>query len=201
QFSADSGKTHITVCGEGIKSYDTSVPLNVSVYLNPTVTYEQEFLFSLVLTSFNKSNQIVCKGDSFTCLNSRCIWNGFSCDGKNNCGDDSDEKYFVNSMCIMPMAALVLIVTGIFVIVTSLLMICYCMMRLRTTIQKNMEEERANRARKKDSLSEGPYSEFVDTYGSQLPKPPLMSGAYQPSGDHTTGPYTRRSSTFPRSNS
>ncbi|XP_042148811.1 low-density lipoprotein receptor-related protein 12-like [Ixodes scapularis] len=147
------------------------------------------------------TTQEVCKGDSFTCLNSRCIWNGFSCDGKNNCGDDSDEKYFVNSMCIMPMAALVLIVTGIFVIVTSLLMICYCMMRLRTTIQKNMEEERANRARKKDSLSEGPYSEFVDTYGSQLPKPPLMSGAYQPSGDHTTGPYTRRSSTFPRSNS
>ncbi|KAG0415532.1 hypothetical protein HPB47_007296, partial [Ixodes persulcatus] len=36
EFSADSGKTHITVCGEGIMSYDTSVPLNLSVYLNPT---------------------------------------------------------------------------------------------------------------------------------------------------------------------
>ncbi|XP_070388723.1 uncharacterized protein [Dermacentor albipictus] len=137
-----------------------------------------------------------CKGGSFTCANSRCIWDGFSCDKTDNCGDGSDEKYFVSSMCIMPMTALVLIVSGIAVILASLIMICYCMARLRTQLQRALEEERAYRSRKVDSWSEGPYSEFVDTYGSMIPRQPLMSSVYQ-SGDQA-GPYARRLSSMPR---
>lgn len=55
QFIAENGKAHITVCGEQEKSYDASVPLNISLYLNPTQFYEPEDILSIVLTGFNKS--------------------------------------------------------------------------------------------------------------------------------------------------
>lgn len=63
-------------------------------------------------------------------------------------------------------------------------------------VTQALEEERAYRSRKVDSWSEGPYSEFVDTYGSMIPRQPLMSSVYQ-SGDQA-GPYARRLSSMPR---
>ncbi|XP_064489033.1 low-density lipoprotein receptor-related protein 12-like [Ornithodoros turicata] len=194
EFTADTGKSHITVCGETMKSYDTGVPLNISLYLNPTQFYEPGTILKLVLTGFNKTTQVDCNDESFRCSNSRCIWKGFMCDETDNCGDDSDEKYFVSSMCYMPMAALVLIISGILIILISLFMICYCMARLHTQLQRALEEERAYRDRRMDSFSEGPYSEFVDTYGSLIPKMPLMSTYQANMGGDSTGPYARRAS-------
>lgn len=196
EFTGEGGRNHLTVCGSDLRSYEATVPFNVQMYINPTQYYEPGELVAFVITGYNKTTQDDCKGGSFTCANSRCIWDGFSCDKTDNCGDGSDEKYFVSSMCIMPMTALVLIVSGIAVILASLIMICYCMARLRTQLQRALEEERAYRSRKVDSWSEGPYSEFVDTYGSMIPRQPLMSSVYQ-SGDQA-GPYARRLSSMPR---
>lgn len=196
EFTAEGGRNHLTVCGSDKKSYEVTVPFVVKMYINPTQSYEPGELVSFFLTGYNKTTQDDCKGGSFTCANSRCIWEGFSCDKTDNCGDSSDEQFFVSSMCIMPMTALVLIVSGIAVILTSLTTICYCMARLRTQLQRALEEERAYRSRKADTWSEGPYSEFVDTFGSLVPRQPLMSSVYQ-SGDQV-GPYARRLSSLPR---
>lgn len=198
EFKGEGGRMHTTSCGEGgAKSYDMPVPLTVHLFTNPTQSYRPGEIISFVLTGFNKTTQEDCKGGSFTCSNARCINEGFACDGIDNCGDNSDEKYFLSSMCIMPMTALVLIVSGCLIIVTSLFMMCYCMARLRTQLKRALEEERALRARKHESGSEGPYSEFVDTYGSMMPprQQPFSSSVFQ-SGDQA-GLRSRRLSSMP----
>ncbi|XP_077529957.1 uncharacterized protein LOC144142366 [Haemaphysalis longicornis] len=104
---------------------------------------------------------------------------------------------FFLPLAVMPMTALVLIVSGCLIIVTSLFMMCYCMARLRTQLKRALEEERALRARKHESGSEGPYSEFVDTYGSMMPprQQPFSSSVFQ-SGDQA-GLRSRRLSSMP----
>lgn len=198
EFKGENGRVHTTSCGLGVKSYDMPVPLTVNLFTNPTQFYTPGEIISFFLTGYNKTTQEDCRGGSFTCSNARCIWEGFACDAVDNCGDISDEKYFLSSMCLMPMTALVLIVSGILIIVTSLLMMCYCMARLRAQLKRALEEERALRARKHESGSEGPYSEFVDTYGSMMPprQQPFSSSVFQ-SGDQA-GLRSRRLSSMPR---
>ncbi|KAH9379445.1 hypothetical protein HPB48_012264 [Haemaphysalis longicornis] len=87
------------LCGSRAGSYELSVPMDVKLYTNPTQSYEPGQLVSFVITGYNKTTQDDCKGGSFTCANARCIWEGFSCDKVDNCGDGSDERFFVYSMC------------------------------------------------------------------------------------------------------
>lgn len=58
-----------------------------------------------------------CSGNQrFQCANKRCIWEGFECDGNNNCGDNSDER---------PGCAKT--VWGVLVIVLGVLCLCFFM--------------------------------------------------------------------------
>lgn len=96
EFKGESGRVHTTSCGQGVKSYDMPVPLTVHLFTNPTQYYTPGEIISFVLTGFNKTTQEDCKGGSFTCSNARCIYEGFACDGIDNCGDISDESNAVD---------------------------------------------------------------------------------------------------------
>ncbi|KAH7961854.1 hypothetical protein HPB52_012755 [Rhipicephalus sanguineus] len=162
--------------------------LNKTVNTKPTKNAKDPT--KSVATFFKQNNLRLIQADK----NGGCVV--FNEEGFNKRADEAIGKNFVRVRPIMPMTALVLIVSGIAVILASLIMICYCMARLRTQLQRALEEERAYRSRKVDSWSEGPYSEFVDTYGSMIPRQPLLSSVYQ-SGDQA-GPYARRLSSMPR---
>ncbi|XP_015925687.2 uncharacterized protein [Parasteatoda tepidariorum] len=60
--------------------------------------YRSDVFF--VATSFVKFSYS-CEQKMFECTNSRCIWKGLTCDGHNNCGDESDEFSHGNANCGM----------------------------------------------------------------------------------------------------
>ncbi|XP_046333609.2 membrane frizzled-related protein-like [Haliotis rufescens] len=47
--------------------------------------------FDILITSFNISDNGVCSSDRFLCDNSRCVSSDVTCNGFNDCGDNSDE--------------------------------------------------------------------------------------------------------------
>ncbi|XP_071087832.1 neuropilin and tolloid-like protein 1 [Haliotis cracherodii] len=49
--------------------------------------------FDILVTSFNKAFNHSCSARRFTCDNDLCISNTLTCNGYNDCGDDSDEIY------------------------------------------------------------------------------------------------------------
>jgi hypothetical protein len=42
--------------------------------------------------NFTGDRNVYCGYDEFHCANDKCIVGNKRCDGKNNCGDNSDEK-------------------------------------------------------------------------------------------------------------
>ncbi|XP_077529647.1 uncharacterized protein LOC144142118 [Haemaphysalis longicornis] len=96
-------------------------------------------------------------------------------------------------MCIMPMTALVMIVSGATVILVALVIMFYCVVRLRNNLQRALEEDRAYRKRKRDFGYDGLFTEFC----SLTPRQTLVSSSQCQSGDHV-GPYARRYSSLGR---
>ncbi|KAL3235896.1 hypothetical protein MRX96_022326 [Rhipicephalus microplus] len=54
-FTGEGGRNHLTVCGSDLRSYETTVPFNVQMYINPTQYYEPGELVAFVITGYNKS--------------------------------------------------------------------------------------------------------------------------------------------------
>ncbi|XP_046550345.1 low-density lipoprotein receptor-related protein 12-like [Haliotis rubra] len=49
--------------------------------------------FDILVTSFKNALLGVCTANRFMCDNDRCISNTLTCNGYNDCGDDTDEDY------------------------------------------------------------------------------------------------------------
>ncbi|KAK6182377.1 hypothetical protein SNE40_010082 [Patella caerulea] len=65
-----------------------------SIYLDfKTNSLFQTGSLDILLTSFNYGSgaNSSCASNEFKCSNNKCIWGGLTCDGYNNCGDNSDE--------------------------------------------------------------------------------------------------------------
>ncbi|ESO85315.1 hypothetical protein LOTGIDRAFT_235814, partial [Lottia gigantea] len=81
------------ICG-GIrpsKVYETTGS-SLKLLFNTDSFTRQTGNFDVLITSFNNGNRNgSCFAGDYRCENKRCIYNGLTCDGYNNCGDDSDE--------------------------------------------------------------------------------------------------------------
>ncbi|KAG8178556.1 hypothetical protein JTE90_023248 [Oedothorax gibbosus] len=58
---------------------------------SPRFTYEEGFTLTYTIVSEDIKDCVAA--DSFMCANERCITRDVICDGRNNCGDSSDESY------------------------------------------------------------------------------------------------------------
>nr|XP_042903785.1 low-density lipoprotein receptor-related protein 2-like [Parasteatoda tepidariorum] len=105
---------------------DTSLTLIVHYHTRcGTCTAKKEEVgFWMVFTAYklNAGHDSSCVLPSeFKCDNGRCIWSGLTCDGYNNCGDNSDENNSGNSHCAEFPNPVKAVIVGSAVIVTVLL--------------------------------------------------------------------------------
>ncbi|XP_067652238.1 neuropilin and tolloid-like protein 2 [Haliotis asinina] len=56
--------------------------------------------FDILVTSFKNAINGVCPSGRFDCDNDRCISNTLTCNGYDDCGDDSDEEYGCSTITI-----------------------------------------------------------------------------------------------------
>ncbi|GFQ64709.1 uncharacterized protein TNCT_686661 [Trichonephila clavata] len=68
----------------GSKHYFYQKSVTISYFTKWSVTTR----FEVTITAFKRSP---CNDSTFKCKNSLCVWVGFLCDKRNNCGDASDE--------------------------------------------------------------------------------------------------------------
>ncbi|XP_064455774.1 uncharacterized protein LOC135366787 [Ornithodoros turicata] len=78
----------------------------------PVSVFIEENILRLVVTSYTDAIDGKCPDRGFRCDNNRCIFFRYTCDGVNNCGDNSDESHFGSSACLMPRSALLFMVIG-----------------------------------------------------------------------------------------
>ncbi|XP_064488867.1 uncharacterized protein LOC135400853 [Ornithodoros turicata] len=82
---------------------------------------EKPGMIHMVITSFKDIDLSgKCEAKMYHCHNARCIWEGFVCDGTNNCGDGSDERLCIGGrqdhtllMSIIVLALLLALGVGI----------------------------------------------------------------------------------------
>lgn len=107
--------------------------------------------FTFVATAYTQKlpDSQYCPLNGFQCSNSHCIWKGLTCDGHNNCGDQSDERNFSPSYCEdryhdgFPAGVIIGISLGsllVFLLVFVLPLV-YCCVRLKNQ-RKALDEER-----------------------------------------------------------
>lgn len=107
--------------------------------------------FTFVATAYTQKlpDSLYCPLNGFECSNNHCIWKGLTCDGHNNCGDQSDERNFSPSYCDyryhdgFPAGVIIGISLGsllVFLLVFVLPLV-YCCVRLKNQ-RKALDEER-----------------------------------------------------------
>ncbi|KAH6923395.1 hypothetical protein HPB50_000936 [Hyalomma asiaticum] len=91
-----STETTDLLCGKDYTGTKSMVKASSALTLRWTVS-AREILkrlggFEIVITGFQQPESSGCAKGMSRCANDRCVWSGFKCDGKDNCGDFSDER-------------------------------------------------------------------------------------------------------------
>lgn len=135
-------------CGRvtGGDHYHFATPRSVSLKLfakSPLSHFFDGYILGVVATSYVEPEEGSCGPNEFMCASGeRCIYKGYRCDNVNNCGDNSDEDAFGNSMCLMPLSSLILIILGLADLVITWLMVFYCCVRSALTRKKSLQDDR-----------------------------------------------------------
>ncbi|XP_075728737.1 uncharacterized protein LOC142769403 [Rhipicephalus microplus] len=106
-----STETTDLLCGKDYTGTKSMVKASSSLTLRWTVS-AREILkrlggFEIVITGFQQPESSGCAKGMTRCSNDRCVWSGFKCDGKDNCGDYSDERlcsaypFFLSRMTVV----------------------------------------------------------------------------------------------------
>ncbi|KAH7940060.1 hypothetical protein HPB52_020614 [Rhipicephalus sanguineus] len=117
-----STETTDLLCGKDYTGTKSMVKASSSLTLRWTVS-AREILkrlggFEIVITGFQQPESSGCAKGMSRCSNDRCVWSGFKCDGKDNCGDFSDER-----LCFAGKQDFTLYLIALFVISLMLLAI------------------------------------------------------------------------------
>lgn len=92
-----SSETTDLLCGKDYTGTRSMMKASSTITLKLTVTSRQITKrlggFEIIITGYQQpeSESSGCARGLSKCSNSRCVWSGFKCDGKDNCGDFSDE--------------------------------------------------------------------------------------------------------------
>lgn len=117
-----STETTDLLCGKDYTGTKSMVKASSALTLRWTVS-AREILkrlggFEIVITGFQQPESSGCAKGMSRCANDRCVWSGFKCDGKDNCGDFSDER-----LCFAGKQDFTLYLIALFVISLMLLAI------------------------------------------------------------------------------
>ncbi|XP_054933823.1 uncharacterized protein [Dermacentor andersoni] len=117
-----STETTDLLCGKDYTGTKSMVKASSSLTLRWTVSAREVLKrlggFEIVITGFQQPESSGCAKGMSRCSNDRCVWNGFKCDGKDNCGDFSDER-----LCFAGKQDFTLYLIALFVITLMLLAI------------------------------------------------------------------------------
>lgn len=117
-----STETTDLLCGKDYTGTKSMVKASSSLTLRWTVSAREVLKrlggFEIVITGFQQPESSGCGKGMSRCSNDRCVWSGFKCDGKDNCGDFSDER-----LCFAGKQDFTLYLIALFVISLMLLAI------------------------------------------------------------------------------
>ncbi|XP_077531025.1 uncharacterized protein LOC144143083 [Haemaphysalis longicornis] len=117
-----STETTDLLCGKDYTGTKSMVKASSTLTLRWTVSAREVMKrlggFEIVITGFQQPEASGCGKGMTRCSNDRCIWSGFKCDGKDNCGDFSDER-----LCFAGKQDFTLYLIALFVISLMLLAI------------------------------------------------------------------------------
>ncbi|KAL1439494.1 hypothetical protein MTO96_010182 [Rhipicephalus appendiculatus] len=117
-----STETTDLLCGKDYTGTKSMVKASSSLTLRWTVSAREVLKrlggFEIVITGFQQPESSGCAKGMTRCSNDRCVWSGFKCDGKDNCGDYSDER-----LCFAGKQDFTLYLIALFVISLMLLAI------------------------------------------------------------------------------
>ncbi|XP_077493086.1 uncharacterized protein LOC144104131 [Amblyomma americanum] len=110
------------LCGKDYTGTKSMVKASSSLTLRWTVSAREVLRrlggFEIIITGFQQPESSGCGKGMTRCSNDRCVWSGFKCDGKDNCGDFSDER-----LCFAGKQDFTLYLIALFVISLMLLAI------------------------------------------------------------------------------
>ncbi|XP_040355925.1 uncharacterized protein LOC121046140 [Ixodes scapularis] len=115
-----SSETTDLLCGKDYTGTKSMEKMSSTLTLKWTVSQRDVLKrlggFEIVITGFEQPDSGGCGSGLSKCANNRCIWHGFKCDGKDNCGDFSDER-----LCFAGMQDFSLYVIALFLVTLLLL--------------------------------------------------------------------------------
>ncbi|XP_055927543.1 uncharacterized protein LOC129958847 [Argiope bruennichi] len=104
-------------------SFYTKGPMTIIYHVGPALfpAFTFEGGFTLTYTVVSEDLQDCVKKDTFRCANGRCIPNDLTCDGRNNCGDRSDESHIV---CDSNPLGYLQKMDTVYIVILSVLVVC-----------------------------------------------------------------------------